>query len=126
MRQLLVITAFCLSACLVSTGTAPPPSRPVSEGPPPPPHNQGAILTGIVVDARTRQPLNKAAVDITSSASNEHYTVQTGPDGRYTTHPIMPGEIQVRARLGGYEPVNQMINIGSTEARLDFELHSIR
>lgn len=129
MRYFFAIALISLSACLVQPANPPPAGPPPAApapGPAPAPSPGGAVLTGMVIDARTHAPINKAAVDVVSNVSHEHFTVETGPDGRYTTHPIMPGDFAVRARAQGYETVNQGVNVGNTEARLDFQLQPTR
>jgi hypothetical protein len=121
MRSLLIAILISASACVVKTApgatttTAPPPAR---EGAPQP---AGAVLTGQLTDAKTHQPV-KGAVDVVNNATHEKFTVETGPDGRYTTQRVPAGDFAVRARAGGYESLNQAVNVGNTEARLDFNL----
>src|SRR5204862_116053 len=81
-----------------------------SEPPPPPPpqtevrehrHHEPRIIEGMVLDADTRQPIDRAAVDITSPAFRGERTVNTGPDGRFRTEEIPPGEFGFRCRRDG-------------------------
>jgi len=122
-------TLVLTSACLVTTGTtgrssAPPPPPPHHEhggGPPPPPPPRERFLEGMVTDAVTGKPLNKAAVDIVDPASKT-MTVQTGPDGHYRTQTLPPGQFSIRCRLDGYEAYQQGYSITDGPARLDCRL----
>ena len=132
MRHLIILSLFT-AACVVTPApgptTPPPASAPPPTSPMPPPVTAvspgGAVLTGRVIDARTHQPLAKAAIDVVSNVSHDHFTVLTDADGHYTTRPIAPGDFAVRARASGYESLNRGLNVGNTEARLDFELQPL-
>ena len=123
-------TLVLTSACLVSTGTsgrtAPPPPRhhgggePV--GPPPP---QERSLEGMVTDAATGQPLNKASVDIVDPSSRTQ-TIQVGPDGHYRFGSLPPGKFAIRCRLDGYEKVEQGYSITDGPAKLDCRMNKKR
>jgi hypothetical protein len=133
MKRFTLVAALVLAGCVVST----PPPRTAGPPPGPPPtvedrphheHERGsAVLTGVVLDARTHHPIDRAAVDITSPVlPGQRMTVQTGPDGRYTTQPVPAGEFSVRVRRGGYDELERQVRVGAEEARLDFALNPSR
>lgn len=144
MRRFTLLAAVTLTGCLVSTrppprrggGPPPPPSSEPAPRPPghhgdhhheePPPGPRAAFLTGIVVDAATRKPLDRAAVDVNSPVLPKNLTVQTDAEGRYTTEAIPPGDFVVRVRRSGYETQEQRLRVGDATATLDFALAPLR
>jgi hypothetical protein len=125
MRKILAILTFSLlGACVASVRSgpgAPPP------GPPPPPRhhererNEPRIIEGTIRDAATRQPIDRASVDITATGTRE-MTVQTGPDGRYRTQELPRGEFVIRCRREGYDTVIRKAEMSDGIARVDIEL----
>lgn len=120
----LVASSF-LGACVATVGPGPsgPPPRtvtPVSR--PPERAPQPRIIEGVVIDAVTHQPIDRASVDITTPGIKGEMTVQTGPDGRFRTQEIPRGEFGIRARRDGYEAVNRKAEMSDGIARVDFEL----
>jgi hypothetical protein len=124
---------LALGACVVSTapprrvGGPPPPAEPAPQPTPqPPPVPQQATLTGVVTDRATGKPIDKASIDVNSPVLTRNLTVQTGPDGRYTTDPVPPGDFVVRVRRSGYEPFEQRLRVGGATATLDVALVPLR
>lgn len=116
---LVCVASSLLGACVATVGpSAPPPPPPPREAPP----REPRIIEGTVRDAVTHQPIGRAAIDITSPAIPHEMTVQTGPDGRYRTGEIPPGEFGLRARREGYEVVQQRATMGDGIAHVDFDL----
>lgn len=115
-----------LGACVATVGPGPggpPPRRetvPVSR--PPERAPEPRIIEGVVIDAVTRQPIDRAAIDITSPAFQGEMTANTGPDGRFRTREIPPGEFAIRCRRDGYEAINRKAMMGDGTARLEFEM----
>jgi len=111
-----------LGACVATVGAR-------GGGPPPPPPTEvrdhrpaPRFIEGTVYDAQTRQPIDRAAVDITFGGSGGEETVNTGPDGRFRTRDIPPGEFHFRCRRDGYEPFLTQGVIRQGVARVDCAL----
>jgi len=140
-----VLAASLFSGCVATatTGTRrpppPPPEEPVRvvepphrehhehRPPPPPPPDRGPrVIEGIVVDAETRQPIDRAAIDITSPSFRGEMTVNTGPDGRFRTQEIPRGEFGIRCRRNGYEVFDRKAVMSDGTAHIDFELRKKR
>ena len=122
-----LITASLLAGCAASAGVR----ATTSEPPPPPPpqtevrehrHHEPRVIEGMVLDADTRQPIDRAAVDITSPAFRGERTVNTGPDGRFRTEEIPPGEFGFRCRRDGYEAYTTKAVMREGIAHMDCEL----
>ena len=61
------------------------------------------MLAGTVVDARTHQPIEQAAVDIYNDHDHSKITSgHTDASGRFETPPVPPGTYTVGARRNGY------------------------
>jgi hypothetical protein len=118
-RNLLFIILIGLTGCPVQTGTMR--SGPVE--PVPPGRPRGAILSGMIRNRATGQPLWGVSVDVTSPAlGNRSLTVQTGKDGLYTTEPIPPGDFKIRVRREGFQVIDREMHVGNVNARLDIDL----
>jgi len=129
---LAIVATSLLGACVATVGpgrSGPPPAEPP---PPPPPaevhehHHEPRVIEGIVIDAATRQPLGRAAIDITAPGIQGEMTVNTGPDGRFRTSEIPRGEFGIRARREGYEVVERKATMSDGIAHIDFELQPKR
>jgi protocatechuate 3,4-dioxygenase beta subunit len=73
------------------------------------PSSQGAIITGQVVDARTRQPLRGAIVSAAKVPSNKpgdlpNIGFRTGQDGRFVLRGVAPGIVNFQVTKTGYLP----------------------
>ena len=124
----LVITSL-LGACVATVRPAgpPPPGPPPAEPPPPERrHHEARIIEGVVLDAETRQPIDRAAVDITIPGVRGEMTVNTGPDGRYRTQEVPRGQFGIRVRREGYEVFQRQAEMGDGVAHIDFELQRRR
>jgi hypothetical protein len=75
-----------------------------------------------VLDAETGRPIDRAGVDITSPAFAGERTVNTGPDGRFRTEEIPPGEFGFRCRRDGYEAFTTKAVMREGTAHMDCEL----
>ena len=131
-----VLAASLFSGCVATatTGTRRPPPPPpqetevrVVEPPhrdhrPPPPQRGPRIIEGTVIDASTGKPIDRASIDITSPAFRGEMTVQTGPDGRFRTQEIPPGDFKIRCRRDGFLPFDRAATMGDGVAHIDFEL----
>jgi hypothetical protein len=130
-----VLAASLFSGCVATatTGTRrppPPPPRedvrvvepPHHEHRPPPPAREPRVIEGVVLDAETHRPIDRASIDITSPAFRGEMTVQTGPDGRFRTQEIPPGEFKIRCRREGFLPFDRAATMGDGTAHIDFEL----
>jgi hypothetical protein len=84
------------------------------------------VIQGIVRDAETGAPIDRAAVDITHRSFQGEITVNTGPDGRYRTEEIPRGEFGIRVRREGYEVFQRKAMMEDGIARLDFDLQPKR
>ncbi len=140
----LAVSLFSGCVATATTGTRrPPPPReePVrvvepphrdhhEHRPPPPPPREPdrgpRVIEGIVIDAETRRPIDRASIDITSPSFTREMTVQTGPDGRFRTVEIPPGEFGIRCRRNGYEPFDRKAVMSDGTAHIDFELRKRR
>jgi hypothetical protein len=125
-KTLLALVAMSsLGACVASVGpgpSGPPPREPVTVRHPPERVHEPRVIEGMVIDAETRQPIGRAAVDITSPAFRGEMTVNTGPDGRYRTQEIPRGEFGIRCRREGYEVFERKAVMNDGIAHIDFEL----
>ena len=134
---LLALIAVPLVACTATVASGPSrpaPVREVREPPPPPPppprehehrherEPEPRIIEGTVRDAVTKQPIDRASVDITRAGVRGEVTVGTGPDGRYRTGEIPRGEFGIRVRREGYESFDRVGTMGDGIAHIDFEL----
>jgi hypothetical protein len=80
----------------------------------------------VITDRATGAPIDKAAIDVNSPVLSKNLTVQTGPDGRFTTDPIPPGDFTVRVRRSGYETQEQRLHVGDATATINFALVPLR
>lgn len=130
-----VLAASLFSGCVATatTGTRrpPPPQDEVrivepphrdERRPPPPPARGPRVIEGVVLDADTHRPIDRASIDITSSAFRGEMTVQTGPDGRFRTQEIPPGDFKIRCRRDGFLPFDRAATMSDGTAHIDFEL----
>ena len=131
MRTTLLTLVFSslLGACVATVRPGgPPPAEPPPAGPPPaaPPRvvrsPEPRVIEGTVRDAVTGQPIDRAAIDITSPGIRGEMTVNSGPDGRFRTQEIPPGEFGIRCRREGYEVVNRKAVMSDGIAHVDCEL----
>jgi hypothetical protein len=132
-----LVLASLLGGCMASVGartSSPPPGPP---GPPPaepPPERhhdrdrprEPRVIEGTVTDAETHQPIDRAAIDITSPQIQGEMTINTGPDGRYRTQEIPRGEFGIRCRRNGYEVFQRKAVMSDGIAHIDFELQRKR
>jgi hypothetical protein len=127
--------SLLLGACVASVGPGGRPPPPPPAEPPPPPMREHRdrdrgreprIIEGIIRDAETGQPVDRAAVDITHRSFQGEITVNTGPDGRYRTQEIPRGEFGIRVRREGYEVFQRKAMMEDGIARIDFDLQPKR
>jgi large repetitive protein len=72
----------------------------------------GIVLSGVVIDKDTEQPLANANVSASMvRGGRESSTQATGPDGRFQLE-VDAGDYHVYARVDGYGSVNQEVTIG--------------
>jgi Carboxypeptidase regulatory-like domain len=121
---LVFVASSLLGACVATVRPSgpPPPPPPARESRPPERVPEPRVIEGTVRDAITHQPIDRAAIDITSPALPHEMAVQTCPDGRYRTTEIPPGEFGLRARREGYEVVQQRATMSDGTAHVDFDL----
>jgi len=114
---LTVVAGSLLGACVATVSPV---------GPPPPagagPRRELRIIEGTVFEAGSRQPIDRAAVDITSPAIPGGITVNTGPDGHFRTEELPRGEVAIRCRREGYLPEERRAVIEGV-THMDFGLH---
>jgi hypothetical protein len=109
------LTAAALTACaatITPVGAPPPPG--------PGPRHEARIIEGTVFEAGSHQPLDRAAVDITSP-SMQGITVNTGPDGHFRTPELPRGEVAIRCHREGYL-VEERRAVVDGVTRMDFGL----
>ena len=124
---LIVIATSLLGGCLATVGTG-------GGGPPPPPpprerHREAhepRIIEGVIRDAETGRPIDRAGIDITSPNMSGEMTVNTGPDGRYQSREIPRGEFGVRVRREGYQVIERRAVMHNGIERMDFEMRKRR
>ena len=132
MRSLAFLALLSSTACTVATTTSPPPRGPTvvrddRDRRPPPRHDhdrdhdrdEPRVLVGRITDARTGAPLDRAAVDVVTPLVQGEITVNTGPDGRYRTRELPPGDVKVRCRRDGYESINREVRVDRGTAVMD-------
>ena len=124
MNALLVLALTGTSGCLVSSGASQPRRGTVRDSPEP--TAQPRYLEGVMIDAVTRQPLHRGAVDVTSPLIKGEMTVNTDEQGRFRTEELPPGEFKIRCRRNGYESINQGASITDGPARFDCEMQPKR
>ena len=121
-RSFAVVFFVGASACVVTTGrpvSSPPPAE-ERHAPPPP---QDRYIEGTVTDAVSRQPIGRAAIDITSPAlGDKEMTANTDASGHYRTQTLPPGAFSIRVRREGFEVVDRPVNVTDGPARLDIQL----
>jgi len=127
---LVTLASLLLGACVATVRPTPGPGP--SEPPPPRTEvrdhrehreREPRVIEGRVFDAETRQPLDRAAVDITSPSFSGERTVNTGPDGRYRTEEIPRGQFGFRCRREGYETFTSQATMNDGIAHIDCEMH---
>ena len=126
-KALLAFVASSLLGCIATVGPAhhgPPPGRPPGPPGPPPaePVREPRVIEGMVIDASTGRPIDRASVDITSPAFRGEMTVQTGPDGRFRTQENPRGEFAIRCRREGYQKFESRAVMSDGIARMDCRL----
>jgi TonB-dependent SusC/RagA subfamily outer membrane receptor len=107
-------TSF-VAACLGAIGTFVYPVRAASAATPR--QQASSIITGIVVDARSKQPVPGASVLVVGTRLG----AQTGADGRYRIGGVPTGNQSVSARRLGYASQRRTVNAGSDQV-VNFEL----
>jgi Carboxypeptidase regulatory-like domain len=128
-----VLAASLFSGCVATatTGSRPPPppreevrvvEPPHHEHRPPPPPREPRVIEGVVLDAATHQPIDRAAIDVRPRATGVEVTVQTGPDGRFRTQELPPGEFQIRCRRDGFLASDSSGSMPDGKVRVNFEL----
>jgi hypothetical protein len=127
-----VLAASLFGGCVATATTEPrrpPPPREREEvivtpgtrrGPPP--AREPRVIEGIVIDAQTHQPIDRAAVDVRPRATGVEVTVQTGSDGRFRTQELPPGDFQIRCRRDGFISSDSTGSMPNGVVRLNFEL----
>ncbi|MEP7002539.1 MAG: carboxypeptidase-like regulatory domain-containing protein, partial [bacterium] len=76
------------------------------------------VITGVVTDARSRQPVAGASVTIAGT----RFGAQTGTDGRFRIAGVPSGSLAVSARRIGYATLRHVIVLGAEQATVNFEL----
>ena len=84
------------------------------------------IIEGIVRDALTHQPIDRASVHISFAGIPREVTVGTGPDGRYRTGEIPRGELGIRVRREGYLSFDRTGTMDDGIVHIDIELVPLR
>jgi 5-hydroxyisourate hydrolase-like protein (transthyretin family) len=69
-----------------------------------------ATVTGVVIDAKTRQPLIGVVVAITDAAGTVVETMRTGADGRYTAS-LLPGRFALHAEKLGWVAKDSQVSV---------------
>jgi len=127
---LLALVATSLLGACVATVRSRPGGPPPAEPPPPTEvrehRREPRVIEGVVIDAATRQPIGRAAIDITGPAIQGEMTANTGPDGRFRTNEIPRGEFGIRVRREGYEVVERKAVMNDGVAHMDIELQPKR
>lgn len=77
----------------------------------------GTAVTGHVRDAVAGEPIAGATVTV-AGGDPLGLTATTGADGAFRVGPLLPGEVELHVRLGGYEPVAVKPTAGSCDVRL--------
>ena len=104
---LMMMLALASTGSAVGAQAGPPSgaSRPVGVSGAP---QAGGRITGLVINARTTQPVNVAAVTIRSAADSALVGGGfTRADGSFRIEGLRPGVYTVRVRVLGYAPVVQ-------------------
>ncbi|HSS02470.1 MAG TPA: carboxypeptidase-like regulatory domain-containing protein [Kofleriaceae bacterium] len=80
------------------------------------------IIEGTVRDAVTKQPIDRASVDVTRAGAAGEARVGTGSDGRYRTGEIPRGPFDLRVRREGYLSFHRAGTMEDGIAQFDVEL----
>jgi hypothetical protein len=126
---LALVATSLLGACVATVGpgrSGPPPAEPPPRTEVREHRREPRIIEGVVIDAATRQPIGRAAIDITGPAIQGEMTANTGPDGRFRTNEIPRGEFGIRVRREGYEVVERKAVMNDGIAHMDIELQPKR
>jgi hypothetical protein len=127
---LLALVATSLLGACVATVRSRPGGPPPAEPPPPTEvrehRHEPRVIEGFIIDAATRQPIGRAAIDITGPGIQGEMTANTGPDGRFRTNEIPRGEFGIRVRREGYEVVERKAVMNDGIAHIDIELQPKR
>lgn len=103
------------SACLVTTSSGRPPAPAPTPGPTPPPTptpSANGMLSGLVIDAATQQPIAQAGIELNSGAGpGTGKNAQTDASGTFQMPELTPGSYGVRCSREGYQKSEQMIEI---------------
>ena len=76
------------------------------------------VITGIVIDARSRQPVSGASVFVVGTRLG----TQTGADGRYRMGDVSPGSRVLSARRIGYASQWQTTSVSGGHVVVNFAL----
>ena len=122
LSTLLVASLLSLGACVVTPGPGPGPgpARPIGAAPEPEP--RAGQLFGVISDARTHQPIGRAAVDLSGPQITGAITATTVENGRFETRGVPPGDYGIRVRRKGYqEMIKEHFELrgGKTELNID-------
>ncbi len=80
---------------------------------------QGAVLTGRVLEAASKAPIPSAQIQIVGSTTGG----MTGDDGRFRIASIKPGTYQVRALRIGFQAVTRTVTLtAGTPTAIEFDL----
>ncbi len=106
------LVAVALVAVAISALTARPAHalRTVQQG--------TAVITGVVMDVRSRQPVQGASVTIVGTT----FGAQTGVDGRYRIGGVVNRSPVVSARRIGYATQRRAVTISGDQASVNFDL----
>ena len=77
-----------------------------------------SIVTGVVTDARSKQPVPGASVTIVGTT----FGAQTGADGRYRIGGVPSGSTVLSARRIGYATQRQTVSTSGAPVSVNFDL----
>ncbi len=94
-------------------------------GPDPDPVILPGDITGTVTDAEASQPIDNALIRLMKNNVTTD-SARTVTDGTYSLEGIDPGDYEIQASKYGYAPLNEIVNVKSTQTKtINFNLPKI-
>lgn len=83
---------------------------------------EGVLLKGCVVDAKTRRPVSGAAVRVFDGAAEDRL-LESDSEGRFRTADVPPGDYRATAMRSGYEPtMSTAVTVRPDQETHEFEI----
>ncbi|MCM1080702.1 MAG: carboxypeptidase-like regulatory domain-containing protein [Muribaculum sp.] len=83
--------------------------------------NAEAVLSGTVIDADSKQPLDFVVV----SLADRNLWAQTNAEGKFTFNNLAPGKYTIEVKYTGYKPYSETVNVIPGMKPLQIKLHEL-